>query len=125
MPSKIEPDFFLASSEGYDLEEPKKCYKLRRVSNENRDDMLLVKVEPPLVGQGYGLGGKDVDTLLIIPRHVGASLFPINEWPLYVHVALVPLDRINQNTFSKEEIKPIAWAELYPTWESAKSKSIA
>ncbi|MDR2880590.1 MAG: hypothetical protein LBV29_01640 [Azoarcus sp.] len=81
------PDFFLASSEGYRLEEPRSCKRIKRVRSDNRDDLLLVKVEPPLIGQPYGLGGSDIDTLLFATRHKGDSLFPIMLWRVFFHVA--------------------------------------
>jgi hypothetical protein len=76
------PDFFLASSEGYRLEEPRSCKCIKRARSDDRDDLLLVKVEPPIIGQPYGLGGRDIDTLLVATRHKGDSLFPIKEWPV-------------------------------------------
>src|SRR4029453_1260160 len=76
------PDFFLASSESYQLMEPRSCKRIKQVHSDNRDDLLLVKVKPPLIGQLYGLGGRNIDTLLIATRHKGDSLFPIRKWPV-------------------------------------------
>jgi len=48
------PDFFLASSEGCGLEVPRRCYRIRRIFGRNGDDYLLVRVDPPIIGQRYG-----------------------------------------------------------------------
>jgi hypothetical protein len=119
------PDFYLASSEGYDMEEPRQCWRIKRVATEKRDDLLLVKISPPLIGQKFGLGDKDIDQVFVAPRHVGASLFPINEWPLFVHVARPLIDEPeNYCKIRQCDIESIAWAELYETQEDARAKKM-
>src|SRR5262249_20763813 len=87
--------------------------------------LLLVRVEPPLVGQRYGLGGRDIDTLLVATRHKGASLFPINQWPVYVHVARLLIENPEQrDQIHDNEFESIAWAELYRTEEDAQAKAM-
>jgi hypothetical protein len=115
------PDFFLASSEGYRLTEPRSCMRIKRVRSDSRDDLLLVKVEPPLIGQLYGLGGRDIDTLLIATRHKGDSLFPIRKWPVFVHVARLLIENPERREqIHDNEFESIAWAELYRTKEDAR-----
>ena len=119
------PDFFLASSEGYRLEEPRSCKRIKRVRSDNRDDLLLVKVEPPLIGQPYGLGGRDIDTLLVATRHEGDSLFPINKWPVFVHVARLLIENPeSREQIHDNEFESIAWAELYATEAAARPKAM-
>ncbi len=119
------PDFFLASSDSYRLVEPRSCKRIKRVGSDNRDDLLLVKVEPPLVGQLYGLGGRDIDTLLIATRHKGDSLFAIQKWPVFVHVARLLIENPERREqIHDNEFESIAWAELYRTEEDARVKTI-
>lgn len=119
------PDFFLASSEGYRLEEPRSCKRIKRVSSDNRDDLLLVKVEPPLIGQPYGLGGRDIDTLLVATRHKGDSLFPVKEWPVFVHVARLLIENPEEREqIHDNEFESIGWAELYATEAAARAKAM-
>jgi len=119
------PDFFLASSEGYGLEEPRSCRRIKRVRSDFRDDLLLAKVEPPLIGQSYGLGGRDIRTLLIATRHEGDSLFPIRRWPVFVHVARLLIENPEQREqIHDDEFESIAWAELYRTKEDARGKTL-
>jgi len=119
------PDFFLASSESYRLMEPRSCERIKRVRSDNRDDLLLVKVEPPLAGQLCGLGGRDIDTLLIATRHKGDSLFPIRKWPVFVHVARLVIEYPERREeIHDNEFESIAWAELYRTKEDARVKAM-
>lgn len=119
------PDFYLASTEGYDLEEPRKCWKVRRLSTSDRDDLLLIRIDPPLIGQKYGLGGCDIDCVIVATRHKGYTLFPITEWPVYVHVARLLVDLPeNRSELQATEFESIAWAELYKTEEDARAKTM-
>lgn len=118
-----EPDFYLASTEGYGMEEPRRCWRLKRIASAQRGDLLLVRIEPPLLGQRFDLGGKDVDLVLLAPRHDGASLFPVTTWPTYVHVARPLVDA--PETYERlgpGEMEVVAWAEIYPTEDDARMK---
>lgn len=120
-----DPDFFLASSDGYRLEEPRSCRRIKRVSSDSRNDLLLVKIEPPLIGQPYGLGGRDIDMLLVATRHKGDSLFPIKKWPVFVHVArLLIANPEEREQIHDNEFESIAWAELYATKAAARAKTM-
>jgi hypothetical protein len=116
--------FFLASSEGYGMEAPRRCVAIKRLHGERRDDYLLVSIDPPLVGQAFGMGDRDIDHVIVATRHKGESLFPIKRWPVYVHVArlLVPFE--GQDRVRSDELESIAWAELYDTEEVARSKAM-
>jgi hypothetical protein len=117
------PDFYLASTDSYRLEEPRRCKSIKQLRSDSRDDLLLVKIEPPLIGQPFGLGAKDIDTVMIATRHKGESLFPIKNWPVFVHVARLLISRPeDQEQIHDNEFESIAWAELYPTEAAAKAK---
>ena len=119
-----EVDFYLASSEGYGLEAPRACSVIKRLCGEKRDDYVLVSIDPPLIGQVYGLGGRDIHHVIVATRHQGDSLFPIEEWPAFVHVArlLVPFE--GQDAIRVDEMESIAWGELYETEEAARDKAM-
>ena len=122
---QIEPDFYLASSEGYGLEIPRACHRIKRLAVTNRRDCLLISLEPPIVGQQYGLGDRDIACVVIAPRHAGSSLFPISTWPVFVHVAR-PLvaDPELREVLDDGELEEIGWAEIYPTRRAAADKTI-
>ena len=116
------PDFYLTSSEGYGLEEVRKCYKERRLLNDHPDGYMLCEVEPPIVGQPYGLGSQDIHRIVIASRHAGYSLFAINEWPAYVHVArLIHNLSDDKLVVAEKDIESIGWAEIYEHSAAAKT----
>ena len=120
-----EPDFYLASTENAELTMPRRCWSIKRLATDSRDDLLLAKIDPPLLGQRYGLGEQDIDYVLLAPRHKGGSLFPINEWPLYVHVARLLIKDVQMHKkLDTGEFELIAWAELYKTEKDAELKVI-
>jgi hypothetical protein len=119
------PDFYLASTEGYDFEGPRKCWRIRRLTTLHRNDLLLIRIDPPLIGQHYGLGGHDIDFVIVATRHEGATLFPITTWPVYVHVARLLIDLPEDvSELHDHDFQSIAWAELYKTEKDARDKKI-
>jgi hypothetical protein len=118
-----KPDFYMASTDSYGFEEPRCCWKIKRLASAKRKDFLLVRIDPPLPGREHGLQGRDINVVLVATRHQGASLFPITKWPVYVHVARLLVDdpeRLVQ--LQEHEFKSVAWAELYRTEEDARLK---
>jgi hypothetical protein len=115
---KKEPDFFLSAKDETtaDLANVRSCRSVRRLSDSIRDDYMLIEVEPPVIGQKYGLGAKDISHLIISTRHSGSSLFPINEWPCDVYIARILDDSvIEQSSFKKEQVELIGWGIIYQT----------
>lgn len=116
------PDFYLASSEGYGLESPRRCWRLRRVALTARDDLLLVKIDPPLIYRDAAAGERVIEQVVLAARHKGYSIASIKEWPFYVHVArLKRPDVPPDGQLAPEDVETIAWAELYPTQEAAEA----
>jgi len=84
------PDFYLSSAREYlPLSDPRACYAEARLRDSNRDDYMLVRINPPLIGQRFGLGSSDVDRLILSTRHQGYTLFPVTEWPSHVYVSRI------------------------------------
>ena len=120
-----QPDFFLASTEGYNLDRPRRCWRLREVSiNESRG--LLIRTEPPVVSeQDPRFAGCRRDLVLVSPRHRDVSLSAIAQWPVYVYIAIpIVNDAQDRVAFELDEIKMIAWGELYETEEAAGEKQM-
>jgi hypothetical protein len=119
------PDFYLVSTEDRKFGEPRACYRLKRMYGDGRDDYLLIRIDPPIIGQRYGLGARDIDKVIIATRHSGGSLFPINEWGLHVHVARVLMDNPeSREVIHDSEMEEIDWAALAPTMEEAEKRRI-
>ncbi len=63
--------------------------------------------------------------LLLATRHVGDSLFPIQRWPVFVHVAGPLVENPeHREVIHDSQFEPIAWAELYQTSEDARLKKM-
>jgi hypothetical protein len=114
------PDFFLTSSEGYNLEDVRACYKEKRLINNHPDGYMLCEIIPPIIGQSYGLGGEDIHRVVLASRHEGESVFLIHDWPVYVHVAQL-INSIPDDKFiiRENKIKSIGWAAIYRSSTSA------
>jgi hypothetical protein len=108
------PDFYLTSSEGFNLEEVRACYKKRRLIGDHPDGYMLCDIVPTIIGQPYGLGERDIDELIIASRHREYSIFSISEWPVYVHVARLTSDMsIDKFAIAENDIESIGWGEIY------------
>jgi len=69
----------------------------------------------------------EMSEVIVATRHQGATLFPIDKWPVYVHVALPAVQGIHYPTVVETQIGdlyPKVWAELYPTEDDARNKPI-
>ena len=116
-------DFYLASSEGYGMDVPRRAWRVKRLFAPDRDDLLLVEIDPPLVGQQYGLGDRDIDLVVVASKHEGSSLFPITKWPAFVYVARPLIENPElRDKLQNDEFELIAWAGLYRTEEDARLK---
>jgi len=116
-------DFYLTTAEEYGLLSlPRACRQLGRFADVNRDDYMLVEIDPPLIGQSFGLGDKDITRLLLSTRHQGHSLFPIDEWPAHVYVTrLLDQKVISNNRFSAQQVELIAWGLLFRNYSEAEA----
>jgi hypothetical protein len=108
------PDFYLTSSEGYNLNNIViNCFKRKRLYGKLPDGYMLCDINPSILGQSYGLGNQDINQIVIASRHKGFSLFPISEWPCYVHVARL-LNNLEATMYLQDsDIQLIAWGELF------------
>jgi hypothetical protein len=120
-----QPDFYLSSDDVYedsDFAKPRKCWSIKRLRGEIRDDYLLIQIFPPIIGQPFGLGAKDIDLVIVASRHQGVSLFPIASYPVWVHGARPLVDDIeSRDMIHGAESEVMFWGELYETEENART----
>jgi len=117
------PDFFLGSSEHRgEWSLPRACWIQARINDDNGGEYLLVRINPPVIGQTYGLGEHDIADLIIAPHCSGATLFPLSRFPLPVYVYRI-LDRAIADDFSfnPSRVEMVAWCEIYRKEEDAKA----
>ena len=102
------------------LAAPRACWHKARLRDGVRGDHMLTEIEPALDGQRFGLGSKDVTSLILSSRHRGQTLFPISEWPSFVYVARILDDAVlSSGTFARDQVELIAWGTLFRTREEA------
>lgn len=115
------PDFFLSCAGEYrPLREPRACWAKARLRNATRDDYMLIEIKPPLIGQAFGLAGKDIRQLIISTRLQGHTLYPITQWPLSVYVTRILDETILRTlSFKNNQVELIAWGMIFRTLEAA------
>jgi len=80
-----------------------------------------VKLSPPIIGQPWGLV-EDLEYFVLANRHDGENLFPVTEFPCFVHIArLLSNDVRHREVISASDLETIAWGEMYLTRESAEN----
>lgn len=107
------------------MEQPRRAWRLKRLASEHRDDLLLLRVDPPISFQDeHGFESRPLHQVIVASRFREEPLFPITQWPVHVYVleSLVP-DPERRDRLQKTEYQLVAWAELYPTEEDARRKS--
>lgn len=84
------------------------------VSAEGRDDYLCVKIEPPIIGQPFGLGDADIGEVVLATRYADSTLHPVSEWPMVVFVCRI-VDRGIRGTgrAAAADLEVILIGELY------------
>jgi hypothetical protein len=89
---------------------------LASIRSETRDDLRLVSIDPPVLGQDYDLGACDIDTVVIAPRREGQSLEQVHRsWPVAVYVLLLSVPYSGQSEIPDADMRLVAWAEIYPS----------
>jgi hypothetical protein len=107
-------EMYLASTESEEFRKPRRIVPVKRVRGAVRDDYLLVEVSPPVIGQAHGMGGADIDLLILATRTKDNSLFPIGHWPIDVHIAIPKLsDPRHCDVFRSDQLDHVAWGTLY------------
>ena len=116
--------FYISSTEGYDLENPRKCFIKQRLSTEFGKDLLLVEIDPPFLGTKYGLQDENLRDVIVSARYIEDSITDIKEWPVSVYVAQI-LNKVEDDDriVNSVDLKIIAWAEIYLDEDSAQRKS--
>jgi hypothetical protein len=117
------PDFYLASGDSLILEKPRECFVIKRLKSEARDDLLLLRIDPPIRGKDFTIPINKIEKVAVANHFDDILLFPITRWPVPVYVLAVLIDNPEQESIiSNDQMKLIAWAELYETLEEANSK---
>ena len=90
-------------------------------------EFVAARLDPPVIGQGFGLGGKDITDVLLSPHYRGDSLFLIGTYPVavYIYRALNSTPLSDLRTFGATDIEMIAWGEVYENEKTARAAASA
>lgn len=112
--------YFLSSLESRRFEPVRSVSIARPLAFDTGKSAVLVRLDPPVVGQDFGRGD-DVDEFVLAPRHAGVTLDPISEFPCFVFIALpVGEDGDVHSPLRAEDLQVIGWGEIYRTYEDAR-----
>lgn len=97
------------------------CEFVERLQSETRDDLMLIKAQPPI-----SIDGQSQEMVILAKRHSGATLYPPHPWPVCVHVMRIPEGWSFKcgDMVKDSDLRSWAWAEIYPTEELARQKNI-
>jgi len=113
-------DYYLASEDCDPTGGVHEVRRIKRLRYASRDDILLVKVDPPFEGRRLGVRIDLLGALFIASRWTTRPLFPVVGWPVAVYI-LAPMRRTPESVdeiFNKD-VRLVGWGELYPTAEWA------
>ncbi len=94
---------------------------MKRMTFDTGKECVLVSLTPPVAGQPWGLVD-DLEFFVLANRHEGEHLFPISEFPCFVHIARLLDENVKHgDTVSANDLQTVAWGELYRTREDAEN----
>jgi hypothetical protein len=113
--------YYLSSLESTTFEKTRKCSFLKTLQFDTGKDCVLAEIDPPVIGQQYGVVG-DIKYVVLANRHEGYPLSPIREFPCFVFIARPLIDDIaSRNGITKNDLQIIGWGELYRTQSDAEN----
>lgn len=114
--------YYLSSLESYAFEEPRVCRYMQSLVFENGKKAALVQVDPPVIGQQFGYS-RDLDRLILTPRHEVGSIFPIAKFPCFVFITVLSdQNKDLERPIAKSDLHILAWGELYKSTDDAINK---
>jgi hypothetical protein len=113
---------YISSYEYETFEKSREILSFQNMIIENRN-ILVVKVDTPIIGQKYGLGGIDIQTVYLLPRFIEDPFNKLDIFPIDVCV-LIPISVKNLVPKSLSDLQNIAWACLYNNKKDAKNHKI-
>ncbi len=118
-------NLFLSSADQRgDWASVRRCAVIGKITDDKGRDYLWVRVDPPVIGQPYGLGSREISDLLLLPHYEGTSLFPISGFPLPVYIYRALDEGLFKGLHdSSNELQLAAWGEIYQTKEQAEKSA--
>lgn len=118
-----DPICYLTSADDVFWSEPRTCYALgtTTVSDPSRE-VVVLRIDPPAIGQAFGLGGEDIEVLAVSPAHEGGSIKPLSSLPLDVHVLLLQVPWSGRaDDLGREDLRVVGRGRLVSSREEAEA----
>jgi hypothetical protein len=115
-----DPDCYLTSTEDVTWSQPRAAWRRGVVAGPDPARALLVlAIDPPAVGQPFGLGGDDVRQIVVTPVDPQDSVDPLR-LPVDVHILLprTPWTPAVER-YASGELRNVARGRLVASWEQA------
>ncbi len=114
--------YYLSSLDSSRFEPVRECKFVGQTALENGRVCAIATLNPPVNGQDFDVGA-DIDTVVLAPRHAGATLFPVNEFPCFVHIARPLRGGVRDlQRLTVQDVEVIGWGELYRSRSDAESR---
>jgi hypothetical protein len=105
--------YFLSSLDSVRFEPVRECRLEMPLEFNTGKTCALVRLNPPVSGQDFNIGG-DIEDIVLAARHEEGTLFPITEFPCFVYIARPRKGSIDgSRTITKDDLEIIGWGELY------------
>jgi len=101
---------------------PRKCFIEEKLVFEGPNaTALLIRIDPPIISAPqWAPPATTLSEAVVVAKFVGATLDPINEWPMYVYICSIVNDQFEgSGRVSSKDVSNDYWGELYPTFEDA------
>ena len=116
----VNKEYYLSSLDSVSFEPTRKYSIVKMLAFTSGKKCMLVKVDPVVIGQPYGLGSQDIEHLVLTNRHEGEGLDPIRSFPCFVFITRPLFDVMeDRDVIEKEDLENLAWGELYRTKHDA------
>ena len=111
-------ELFLISTELRNPFPPKKCIELARLSGTDRDDYMMVYVEPAFSEDIYGLKYK-LDKVIIATRFKWDSLFPLSSDSVSIYICESQEVFMSTGIIDGEKLKILDKGEVFLHYNDA------
>lgn len=117
----MKPDYYLSSlDDARFFSTTHECYVIKPVRLTTGREGVVVRVNPVVIGQQFGLGGTDIDYLVLICNIETDEIFPPSRFPCLVTVSFLLSYSPEIETLNPHKVMlGHFWCEIYKTKHDA------
>lgn len=109
MTAFVEPDFYLSSSESTHFRDVRACYLEGLITDDIRDDYLLVRIEPTVTDPETG---ENIERILVCGRHEHFKAVTKEEC-VYI-LKILSSAVLSTHRCDNSQVKLVALGEVHP-----------